>query len=146
VWRCGIVLVLISVAGVACAEDVCPWLTQGTAAALMGEEVRATVQVSGGEGTCGFYPGTARGASLRITVSHLTPKACAAGERVTGVGQDAVFCSTAADGGLRETIRGRVRNTYFLLELAGGKPSLTRKEVLRRSLEQAAEEVAGNLF
>lgn len=154
-WRACALLAMLSLCAGANAQEVCPWLTQGTAAALMGGSVSANVHVSVGEGTCEFsrgaggdHAGAAMGSSLhmKIVVTNLPPKECVTGERLTGVGEDAVLCRMDSEGEHRETIRGRVRATYFLLTLIAKETSTTDKGSLRRSLEQAAEEVAGNLF
>lgn len=154
-WRACSVLILFLLSTGALAQQVCPWLTQGTAATLMGGAVSANVHISTGEGTCEFvrtsdddHPGAALASNLqmRIAVSHLPPKECATGERLTGIGQDSVFCATDVEGKHQEMIRGRVRGNYFLLTLTARGNSATDKATLRPTLEQAAEEVAGNLF
>lgn len=154
-WRvCG-VLILFLLPACVCAQQVCPWLTQGTAAALMAGDVRANVHVSEGEGTCEFLrtavdddnlAAVGEGLLLRIAVSRQLPRECATGEPLKGIGQDSVFCDEDADGKHRQMIQGRVRNTYFLLTLTSKQTRTTNEAVLRRTLEQAAEEVAGNLF
>jgi hypothetical protein len=121
----------------------------------MGGDVSAEVQGSAGEGSCEFargeggnHPERALASSLemKIVVGHVAPKECATGERLTGIGEDAVFCRVDQDGEHCQTIRGRVRSTYFLLTLTVKGTRTGDKAVLRRSLEQAAEGVAGNLF
>jgi hypothetical protein len=79
---------------------------------------------------------------LGIVVSHDQPKECAAGEPLAGVGEESVLCVEKVGGEHRERIRGRVRSMYFLLTMTAhdGKASF------RNMLEQAGEEVAGNLF
>jgi predicted oxidoreductase len=135
------------------AQDACPWLTRGTAAALIHGDVSASVHVAAGEGTCEFtrdaqadHQGGVFGNNLqmKIKVSHVLPKVCASGERVTGIGQDAVSCSSDVGGVHQELIQGRVRARYFLLALTGSSTATTA--VRRHLLEMAAEEVAGNLF
>lgn len=154
-WRvCG-VLILFLLPACARSQQVCPWLTQGTAAALMAGDVRASVHVSAGEGTCEFLrtaddddnrAAVGEGLLLGIAVSRQLPRECATGEPLKGVGQDSVFCAEDADGKHQQMIRGRVRNTYFLLTLTSKATRTTNEAVLRRTLDQAAEEVAGNLF
>lgn len=150
-----VLLILLSLCAVGGAQEACPWLTQGTAAVLLGGDVSASVHVAKGEGTCEFsrvgvgnQPEDASAANLkmRIAVSHLPPKECATGEHLNGIGQDAVFCATDWEGEHQELIRGRVRATFFLLTLATRRSSGSDLKSLRRVLEQAAEEVAGSLF
>jgi hypothetical protein len=146
---------LLAMCATARAQENCPWLTQGTASALMGGPVTATVHASAGEGSCEFLfpPGddhakAARNNSLqlKIVVGHTPSKECAAGEPITGVGEDSVFCAADIKNEHREVIRGRVRSTDFLLTLTARGSSASDKASLKSSLQQAAEEVAGNLF
>ncbi len=117
----------------------------------MGGEVRAIVDVRAGEGFCEFSsitaddPFPAGSLRLKITVNHLRPKECSTGERLTGVGQDAIFCVVDAQAEHSQSIRARVRGIYFLVTVSG-KVSGTAEKSRRRCLEEAAEEVAGNLF
>jgi hypothetical protein len=155
VWRACLLLFMLSLCPGARAQQACPWLTQGTAAGLMGGDVSASVHVSAGEGTCEFvravggdHPGAGSKSSLhlRIVVSHLPPPECARGERLTGIGQDAALCRTDAKGEHHEIIVGRVRTTHFVLTLTAREASASHEASFRGSLEQAAEEVSGNLF
>jgi hypothetical protein len=148
-------LLLLSLCTYARAQQACPWLTQGTAGALLGEEVRVTVHGSADEGDCEFVPSadgdhsdTAlnNGKLMKIVVGHQLPKECAAGERLTGIGQDSTLCLSDAGGVHREIIRGRVRNRYFLITVSARKASASDEASSRHALEQLAEEVAGNLF
>jgi hypothetical protein len=82
---------------------------------------------------------------MTIAVSHLPPKECATGKQLTGIGQDAVLCSMNSQGLHHEIIRGHVRTTYFILTMTG-KAAGASDKALSIPLEQAAEEVAGNLF
>ncbi len=148
--RCGFVLLLmLSLGAAAHAQDVCPWLTQGTAATLMGGEVSTSVHVAGGEGMCEFLRRGSTGThslAMRIAVNHQTPQDCPSGERLTGIGQDAALCTSDAGGEHHVIIRGRVRSIHFLLTLVGRENNASEKALMRTALEQAAEEVAGNLF
>jgi hypothetical protein len=145
--RWSVALILLWHCGALRAQAVCPWLTEGTGAALMAGDVTAHVAEANGEGTCEFTRAAPAGSlRLSIAISHLPPKDCPAGERLSGVGQDAVFCSADMGGEFRATIRGRVRATYFLLTETGKPASASDKAALRDALEQAAEEVAGSLY
>lgn len=137
------------------AEATCPWLTQGTAATLLGGDVTVAVQVTAGAGKCEFVSNasgrskeSASGGSLRlrIEVNSSSPKKCATGEPLPGIGEDAVLCSMAVAGEQQDIIRGRVRNTYFLLELRTPETNANDEALHRTALERIAEAVTGNLF
>ncbi len=154
-WRVYALLSLFSLCACARAQEICPWLTQGTAAALLGEDVQVHIHVSAGEGDCEFVPRAggdpsgavpSTGKLMTIVVSHQSSKECATGERLAGIGEDSIFCEADVEGSHRETIRGRVRSKYFLLMVTSRKTSASDNASLRHSLEQVAEEVAGNLF
>ncbi|MHB1700097.1 MAG: hypothetical protein ACYCSN_08140 [Acidobacteriaceae bacterium] len=146
-WLCAALWML---AAGAQAQQACPWLTEGTAAKLMGGPVTANIHaMSAGEGSCVFTRGTASDAVvLRIEAGHGAPAACAAGERLRGVGDDALRCATDEADGHREMIQGRVRTTQFALTLTvrGDGGRLLSRDAQRSAAEQAAEEVAGSLF
>lgn len=121
----------------------------------MASDVRVSVHVSEGEGSCEFlrtavdYDNRAAAGEalvLRITVNRQLPRECATGEPLKGIGQDALFCAEDAYGKHQQIIRGRVRDTYFILALTSNETKSSNKAALRRTLEQAAEEVAGNMF
>ncbi len=154
-WRACGVLILFLLPAVVRAQQVCPWLTEGTAAALMGGDIRASVHVSADEGICEFSRSAdgdrngavlGEGLHLRIAVGRQQPRECATGEPLTGIGENSVLCAADVEGKHKLMIRGRVRNTYFLLTLTAMEASATDMASLRRTLEQVAEEVAGNLF
>ncbi|WP_263380311.1 hypothetical protein [Granulicella paludicola] len=114
-----------------------------------------TVHVTEGTGGCDFVSNTNGGTKasasranlhLRIEVSHSSPKECAAGERLTGIGEDAVLCSQTVAGEQQDMVRGRVRSTYFLCLLEAAKTNSTDEALQRTTLERIAEVVAGNLF
>ena len=143
-----VVLLLLSAAELADAQEACPWLTEGTAAALMGGDVSATMHVSGGMGTCDFILDRKSGDAVRmdIAVSHRSANECVQGERLPGVGQDAFACRTNTGGEHREVIRGRVRGMFFLLTLTTTDTRSIDEALWSKRLEQAAEAVAGSLF
>ena len=140
-WRAGLLAVLLLGCGAARAQQSCPWLTQGTAAALMGGSVTMSTQAANGEGSCEFAreDGSLR---LKIVVGHQSMKECMAGESIAGIGEDSVYCEETAASEHRARIRGRVRSSYFLFTMTARDP----KASLRSPLAQVGEEVAGNLF
>ena len=132
------------------AQQACPWLTEGTAATLLGGPVASDVHApSASEGSCVFTRGVERDAIvLRIEAGKVTVTECAAGEALRGIGDEAWRCAMDTGGEHREVIRGRVRATKILLMLTvrGGGTKLLSRDVQRSAVEQAAEEVAGSLF
>ncbi|MGA8940062.1 MAG: hypothetical protein WB439_12955 [Acidobacteriaceae bacterium] len=133
------------------AQAACPWLTQGTAAAYLQAPVTTFTNLSSSnEGSCLFtlHQDTATSA-LKITVTTTTQPSCPAGKPLTAIGTEATLCSAhPARNRTTDTVSGRVRNLYFTIELTIiGKttPPLTPEQ--RQSIvQQAAQEVAGNLF
>jgi hypothetical protein len=134
------------------AETVCPWLTQGTAADLLGGEVAAKVQApSADAGSCQFsLRSGATEYALEITVAGAPGATCPPkSPKVAGVGSEAVSCAIGKSA--EETvdmISGRVRDIFFTVRLTGkGAPdsSLT-PEKRSEIVEQVSEEVAGSLF
>jgi hypothetical protein len=132
------------------AQQVCPWLTEGTAATLLGGSVTTEVHtVSAGEGSCVFTRAVERDALvLRIEVGKVAAAECITGEGARGIGDEAWRCAMDVGGEHREVIRGRVRATKFLLILTtrGGGAKLLSKDEQRSAVEQVGEEITGNLF
>jgi len=133
------------------AQGVCPWLTQGTAARVLGSEVSVAVHVSdAGEGWCRFVRVSDSQAWLRIEVGKSVLDRCGAeGTALKGIGNEAVRCkATTPEGGSADRISGRVRSMYFALtqSLPDGAVPGNSPAMLEDALEQAAETVAGNLF
>ncbi len=145
-----LLFVLLSVSALQ-AEPVCPWLTQGSAAALLGGNVSAVIKLSpAGEGSCVFsleQGGTTYslevivGSTLRTTCPPASPK-------VPGMGNEAVSCRLQRS--LNETVEvvsSRVRAVYFSTNLTiqgTTKPGIPLNQQ-RDIVERAAEQVAGNL-
>jgi hypothetical protein len=155
VWRNLLFIAVLMSCGYARAQEACPWLTQGTAAALMGGAASMSVHTVSGEGNCEFRLNAAdshvkrnkaEGQLMRIVVSHQPHKQCAAGERLTGIGEDSVLCVSDTKTEYHATVFGRVRTVYFSVALTARGVEANDKVELRSSLQQAAEEVAGNLF
>jgi hypothetical protein len=131
---------------------LCPWISQGTAAALLGGDVEATVEGDQAQGECVFTRREGAGNyGLRVSVgpagdgSQGQAAECS-GARVPlrGVGGEAFVCGTR-DGAL---VTGTVRKREFRTSIsgpaqggAGFSASETREKVIR-----AAEQVAGSLF
>lgn len=130
--------------------NVCPWLTEGSAAKALGGDVSVTVNVSdSGEGSCGFARRQG-GENLEILVSETALPVCPpASASLKGIGNEAARCKlTAAHGESAEKISSRVRELHFTVTLtsheqkSAAKPSDAQDD----ALEQIAEQVAGNLY
>ncbi len=132
------------------AQQICPWLTQGTAAKLMGGPVTADVQATtASEGVCVFTRSTTGDSVvLRIVIGPALSAVCLDGDHLRGVGDQAIHCATDKPNEHREAIQGNVRATQFALTLTARGPSVSPlpKNTQRSATEQLAEEVAGSLF
>lgn len=142
--------ILLSLCGGGRAQQPCPWLTVGTAEALLGETATVSVHGSSHQGDCEFHLGRADSHNsegmLKILVGAQPFKECAAGDHLTGIGQDSMHCEMKDSAEHVEAVRGRVRSSYFLITLRRKITSQRTEVAFRQSLEQIAEEVAGNLF
>jgi hypothetical protein len=165
-FRSALAWFAFSLAGAACAasavaqEHTCPWITEGTAAALLGGDVETSVvQGKAEDGTCRFMRADHHdqhdqhdqkaASELDLTVARTKDPAstfatyiarCRSGKTVLGgIGNEAYVCDLASGTG----IIGRVRDAAFLLLLDAKTPDGAS---LRAHLADAAEQVAGNLF
>lgn len=142
------------------AATSCPWLTQGSAEAVLGGKVSAVVTLtpSSGEGVCTFsragQPPDLPD-SLKIVVERRAVHWCPAGSpALKGIGNEAVTC-TARPSATASTqiIVSRVRNLHFMVRLTTHTPAArkqpsdaTEATTPVNPIEQVAEQVAGNLF
>ena len=134
------------------AEPVCPWLTQGSAAAMLGGDVSSVIKLAPpGEGSCAFS--LQRGAatySLEIVVESTPRTACPpASQKLLGIGNEAVACRVQrSPNEAVEMVSSRVRRLYFTVSLKiqrAANPGIPLSKQ-RDIVERAAEQVAGNLF
>ena len=136
------------------AQPACPWLTAGTAAAVLGGTPTAQITTAGPtQGTCTFT--VAQGAHtsvLAIVVGSQRPNICPPGSTgYAGIGDEATMCQARPSGAaLRTTFESRIRNVYFSASLtqdqtAGGNAG-EEQQKQQETLEPVAEQVAGNLF
>jgi len=133
------------------AEPVCPWLTQGSAAAMLGGDVTAVIKLTPPEqGSCAFS--LQQGAatySLEVVVESTPRSTCpSASPKLPGIGNEALSCRLQrSPNEAAEVISSRVRTLYFTVSLTiqGTAspliPLATQKDIVERS----AEQVAGNL-
>jgi hypothetical protein len=136
------------------AEAVCPWLTQGSAAAMLGGDVSTIIRLATtpGEGSCAFslHQGAAT-YSLDVVVESTPPHTTCppASPKVPGIGNEAVVCHLQrSPNESAQVVTSRVRTLYFTVSLTTqgtvkpGIPLDNQKDIVQR----AAEQVAGNLF
>jgi len=133
------------------APAVCPWLTQGMAARVLGGEVSVEAHVSdAGDGYCSFVRIADASVSLKIEVSKSALPTCGADAiKLKGIGNEALRCTLPAAGDRTvQKIASRVRDRFFTLTMAQGKRAAAEQadDLQNDDLEQAAESVAGNLF
>ncbi len=128
-------LLFVSVAVLARAQTLCPWLNAASASGLLGGPVTATVTPS----SCEFTRGSGRQQSiLHIELQKKGgPRADKCESKPTplmGIGNEAVACSVNPS---RRIVFARVRDQRFFVWLDTRDPDAVRK---------AAEHVAGSLF
>jgi hypothetical protein len=145
---CLLAICAVSAYGQSAAPAACPWLTQGTAARVLGGDVSVDVHVADtSEGVCNFVRTTDATTSLRIVVSKAALPSCNADAvKLKGVGNEALRCDVPSAGeASAEKISGRVRDRNFTLTMSYKMRSgATVPE--DDALENAAESVAGDLF
>jgi hypothetical protein len=115
----------------------CPWVTEGSAAKVLGGEVHAILNVaSPTQGTCTFVKTSRPQEQLEVLVGAGNIPSCPAGSaRVIGVGNQASRCHLPHSA---QMISGNVRAVDMAITLSGNQPD--------DALQQIAEQVAGNLF
>jgi hypothetical protein len=133
------------------AEPVCPWLTQGSAAAMLGGNVSAVIKLTQPEhGSCAFT--LQQGATtyvLEVVVESTPRTTCPpTSQKLLGIGNEAVACRLQrSPNEAAEVISSRVRMLYFTVSLTTqGSPNPTLPLNKPKDIvERAAEQVAGNL-
>ncbi len=133
------------------AQAACPFFTQATAESYLQAHVQLSTNVNANnEGTCTFTAhDTTSTTTLKLTVTLTTQPACALGKPITGIGTQAILCSTIPTHTQTiDTISARVRELYVTLQLTiNGKPTIPLTSDQRRTLvQQAAQIFTGNLF
>ena len=134
------------------AEPVCPWLTKGTAAAMLGGDVSAVIKLNPPEqGACTFT--LQQGAatySLEVVVENTPHTTCPpASPKLPGVGNEALSCRLQrSPNEVAELVTSRVRTLYFTISLTTQGTATPTIPVSKQKdiVERAAEQVAGNLF
>lgn len=135
------------------AQPVCPWITEGTVAAVLGGPVTGSIQVQpGGLGSCLFsIEQNHLKEKLQITVAASPFGACpeGSGRKLQGIGSDTVECrsSAAATGEVVESISSRVRGSYFRVSLTlQATAAMAPPEKQESMVREVAEQVAGALY
>jgi hypothetical protein len=135
----------------AAAHHGCAWLTEGSAASLLGGEVAPTASLSdSGEGSCKFMRRQEPFDSLEVTISKSALPTCPPNStNLVGVGNPTSMCKISGAHGLTAVlISGRVRDFYFTVSVDYSKrkapPQTT--ELREDLMAQVADQVAGNLF
>ena len=126
-------------------DTTCPWLTEGSAAKVLGGKVRVILNVaSPTQGTCTFVKTARPQEQLKVFVGAGNVPSCPAGSaQVIGVGDQASRCHLPlASEGLTEMISSRVREINLAVTVSTNKPG----DPTEAAIEQIAEQVAGNLF
>jgi hypothetical protein len=129
---------------------VCPWFTQGSAARAIGSDVFVTENVSNeNEGSCKFLSRQDSMNSLEILVGKASVPTCPTDSaRLTGIGNEATRCRLReSHGDLVEMVSSRVREIHFSITLSlHGQKSSKSSDPSNDTLQQIAEQVAGNLY
>lgn len=145
-------VVLSAISMVASASASCPWLTPGSAAAILGGDVTSAVQATDvAAGSCHFSRlHNSAQYELNIYVAQNDLWTCpAASDKLVGIGTGAVQCGvTRSSADVMEQIDGQVRDLHFTITLStkGTTLSTAQRQAQREALRRAAEQIAGNLF
>jgi hypothetical protein len=119
------------------ADPVCPWLTEGSAAKVLGGPVQVILNVaSATQGTCTFVKTARPQERLKVLVGAGNIPSCPPGSaRVIGVGNQASRCHLPHSA---QMISGNVRAVDMAITLSGNQTE--------DAIQHIAEQVAGNLF
>jgi hypothetical protein len=150
--RCLVLFSLLLLTASVRAQTACPWLTQGTAETfLQGPVTVSTTLLSATEGTCTFTLQQDNASyALNIIVAATNATHCPDGsQHLAGIGNDATRCSAnPSRNQTTDTVSSHIRDRFLTVQLIiisrGANPlaPVSRQSVV----QQAAEEVAGNLF
>lgn len=137
---------------------VCPWLTIGSAATVLGGDVILTAHVEGNfAGSCRFTRQAGETTqSIEVLVGKIDTHTCQQGStKLKALGNEAVQCRRMISSRAKaDTIAGRVRDVYFVVTMTN-VPEATREQPAdahpsdsygASMLERVAEQVAGNLY
>ena len=131
------------------ATPVCPWLTAGSAARVLGGDVSVSLtEMDSNAGACRFSRLDGSQNALDIMVGKELANTCPADSpKLVGIGNEATRCRIpAARGDAAEMLSSRVRDLHFSIVLREPKRSAKPADTQEDALEQLGEQVAGNLF
>jgi hypothetical protein len=132
-------------------KATCPWLTTGSVARVFGGDVSVSVSATdGNNGFCKFLKLQDSRNSLEVQVSKTSLTSCP-GEhtRLVGIGNEAAQCRLpASNGEIIEMVSSRVRDVRFnvTLTIFGQRVPAKAPYEPEVTLEQIAEQIAGNLY
>lgn len=132
-------------------QPTCPWLTAGSAVRALGGDVSVSVSATNNnDGSCKFLKLQDSRDSLQIQVGKDSLTGCP-GEhtKLVGIGNEAAECKLPGPRGETiDMVSSRVRNVHFnvTLTIFGQRVPAKPPNEPEVSLEQIAEQIAGNLY
>ncbi len=132
-------------------QPACPWLTAGSAARALGDDVSVSVNTTNNhDGSCKFLKLKDSRDSLQIQVSKGSLTGCPAEHtKLVGVGNEATECRLpGSHGETVEMVNSRVRDVHFnvILTIFGQRMSPKSADEPEVPVEQIAEQIAGSLY
>lgn len=129
----------------------CPWLTQGTAAKMLGGDVSVVLDVSdSGEGSCKFSREQGPSDTLEIVVKKADLPGCPTGSvALRAIGNEATMCRHAGpNGDVVQMVSSRVRDQHFLVTITsrGHEKVPKTQDPQDEPVARVSEQVAGSLF
>ena len=140
------------------APAVCPWLSTGSAAAVVGGTVILSAHIeSNQQGMCRFTrEADGKVKSLEIIIGNEDRHVCPEGStKLIALGNEALQCkSSNATGQSLNIIAGRMRNVYFAVSIGNSpegasipsEPGHPTDPYGASALERVTEQVVGNLY
>ena len=153
-----LILVISTGACAAQAPVVCPWLSTGSAEAVLGGSVTLSARVEGiRQGNCRFTrESQGRERTISIVIGKEDTHGCPQGSAsLAALGNEAVQCTSHdAQGQRLDMIAGRVRDVYFVVGIGNvldattipAAPASPSTPFSASILERITEQVVGNLY
>jgi hypothetical protein len=151
-------MIALSAAAHAQPNAACPWLTEGTAAKVLGGEVTVTAQSSGNwDGSCRFTSGMGSSRQkIDIQIGKVNTHPCPQGSTiVSALGNEAMRCQVIGpQNEPAAIIAGRVRDAFFVVSMVNVPGALRDPPATGHppsvygaaALEMIAGQVVGNLY
>jgi hypothetical protein len=129
----------------------CPWLTQGTAAKMLGGDVSVILNLSdSGEGSCKFSREQGPSEILEIVVKKADLAGCPTDSvALRAIGNEAAMCKHAGPNGeVVQMVSSRVRDQHFIVTITSRAHEKAAKapDPQDEPVARVAEQVAGSLF